>query len=244
MVYFDVPKEKWQELLGIKDEDIPETLVIEGHLAYPEIFSTRGKKLEDAKPAWMPNLMIGKYKGKTVGYGVCFGGPIASQFAHIYCKLGTKKIVLIGECGGIKKTIELGDIIVSEEVLSLDGVSSLYMQPKNHMLFDPHLRDEVEAKLKERGMRYRIGKTGSYYDILLERRIDVEELAMSGFIGLDMEAAAVCAVANHFKVPSIAMFVVGDNHAIGKDMFYKQTEVEKEAVKDGMEKILEIALEI
>jgi len=50
MVYYEVPKKKWQELLGIKNEDIPETLVIEGHLAYPEIFSTRGKKLEDAKP--------------------------------------------------------------------------------------------------------------------------------------------------------------------------------------------------
>jgi len=109
----------------------------------------------------MPNLLIGKYEGKTVGYGVCLDGPIASQFAHIYCKLGTKKIVLIGECGGIKKTIELGDIVVSEEVLSLDGVSSLYMQSKKPMQFDPYLRDEVEAKLKERGMRYRIGKTCS-----------------------------------------------------------------------------------
>ena len=244
LVYYEMPKEKWQGLLGIREEDIPETLVIEGHLAYPEIFSTRGKKLEEGRTAWMPNLMIGKYKGRTVGYGVCFGGPMASQFAHIYCKMGTKRIVLIGECGGIRKTVEVGDIVVSEEVLSLDGVSSLYRRPRDHLLFDAQLLEQAELKLKEKGLKYHIGKTGSYYDILLERKIDLEELAISGYISLDMEAAAVCAVANHFEVPSLAMFVVGDNYTIGKDIFYKKTEEEVKMVNDGMEKVLEIALEL
>ena len=218
MVYYDVHWKTWKEYLKIKDRDMPETLILEGHLAYPQILSTRGKIIEDSREAWMPNLMIGKYKGKTVAYGITFGGPIASQFAHIYSKLGAKRIILIGECGGLQENIDLGEVVISDKVLSKDGVWKLYKRRSSMLTFNRKLTNRIADLVEETGMKYHRGKTVSYYDILLEEFEEVDRLTAQGYLGVDMEAASVASVANHFKVPAAALFMVGDNHTSGNQL--------------------------
>ena len=88
------------------------------------------------------------------------------------------------------------------------------------------------------------GKTVSYFDILLERQEDLMELSNSGYIGVEMEAAAAGSVANHFGVPAISFFVVSDNSITGKDLFYKQTEEESKRIEEGSDMLFDIALRI
>ena len=151
MDYYSVPGERWQDFLHIPDEDIPDRLIIEGQIHFPRYIERRSQVLKEVRSAWMPNLVLGRHGDELVAYGVCFGGPIASQFAHVYCKLGTHKVIQIGICGGLLADIELGDIVVSEEVLSLDGSARLYKLAGDHARFDGALRDRAVAELEERG---------------------------------------------------------------------------------------------
>ena len=221
MGYYSIPGERWQDFLHIPDEDIPDRLIIEGQIHFPRFIERRSQVLEDVRPAWMPNLVLGSHGDELVAYGVCYGGPIASQFAHVYSKLGTGKVIQIGICGGLQADIELGDIVVSEEVLSLDGSARLYKLGEDHARFDRTLRDRAVAELEDRGARYHVGRTASYYDILLEEEEDLDDLRTLGFIAVEMEAAATGSVANHFGVPALAVLAVSDNSISGKDLFHK-----------------------
>jgi purine-nucleoside phosphorylase len=163
---------------------------------------------------------------------------------HIYCKLGTQKIIQIGTGGGLQKNLELGDIVVSESVLSLDGVWKLYKQQSESVKFDECLRDKAAQELEKRNANFRVGRTVSYYDILLEEEKDLLGLSESGYLGVEMESAATASVAGFFGVPAIALFVVSDNSISGKDLFYSQTQEERERIKKSRETIFDVALEI
>lgn len=244
MGYYHVPTERWQSFLKISDEDIPEKLIIEGQIHFPRCIERRGQVLRDVREGWMPNLMVGEHKGQTIAYGVCFGGPIASQFAHIYCKMGVEKVVLIGICGGLQADIELGDIVVSEAVLSLDGSARLYGRDQDLVAFDETLRDRAVSELRGTGKRFHVGRTVSYYDILLEEQDDLAALSDSGYLAVEMEAAATGAVAQHFGTPALAMLTVADNSISGKDLFYEQTEDERKAIQESIDIVFESALEL
>ena len=82
----------------------------------------------------------------------------------------------------------------------------------------------------------------SYYDILLEEGKDLDDLSSSGYIAVEMEAAATGSVANHFGVPALAVLAVSDNSISGKDLFHKQSDEEQERVQEAIDTIFEVAL--
>ena len=242
MDYFNTSKERWQDFLKIANEDIPDKLIIDGKIDYPKWTKIVLDRMTNGRVVWMPNLIIGEYQNKLVGYGVCFGGPIASQYTHIYCKMGTKKMIQIGCGGGLQPDIELGDIMVSEGVLCIDGSAQLYKQESDYVEFDRTLRNNVIAELEDRQNPYHVGKTVCNYDILLWESEPLMELSRSGYIGTDMESGGVGSVARYFGVPAISFYVCSDNSISGKDLFYKQTKEEQEKVKMGFDTVLDIAL--
>jgi uridine phosphorylase len=242
MGYRSVPGERWQDFLNIPDDGIPRRLIIEGQISYPRFIERRSQVLSDVRTAWMPNLVHGRHADELVAYGVCFGGPIASQFTHVYCKVGTPKVIQIGICGGLQADIELGDIIVSEEVLSLDGSANLYGLADDRARFDRTLRDRAVALLEDLGARYRVGRTVSYFDILLEEGEDLADLSAAGYVGVEMEAAATGSVANHFGVPALAVLAVSDNSISGKDLFHEQSEEERGRVQTAIDAVFDVAL--
>lgn len=244
MDYFNESKEKWQSILGISNVDIPDKLIIDGKLNYPKWTKIVLDRMRNGRIAWMPNLVIGNIDDSLTGYGACFGGPIASQFCHIYCKMGSQKMVQIGTGGGIQPDIELGDVIVSESVLCRDGVNRLYRHAEDTIHFDRDLTGQVIEKLEDAGIPYHLGRTVCIYDILLWEERDFMELSRSGYKGCDMESGAVGSVAKFFGVPAVSFYVCSDNSASGKDLFYKPTDEESKRINDSLLSILDIALNL
>ena len=244
MDYFNTSKESWKNFLQIRDEDIPEKLIIDGKINYPKWTEVFINKVKKGKIAWMPNLAIGALNKKKIGYGVCFGGPIASQFSHIYCKMGTKKIIQIGTGGGLQPNIKLGDIIVSEGVLSIDGSAKLYKQNSTFIEFDKGLKNDVVSELEDRKIPFHVGRTVCIYDILLEEYETFSKLSSEGFIGSEMESGAVGSVAKYFNVPAISYFVCADNASSGKGLLAERTTKEQKKIENGLESAFDIALNI
>lgn len=244
MGYYSVDEERWRDFLRIPDSDLPERLIVEGHIDFPGRIERRGHLLDDVRPGWMPNLVLGEHEGRTVAYGVCFGGPMASQFAHIYCKLGVGKVVQIGICGGLQADIGLGDVVVSEGVLSLDGAARLYGCDGDLVGLDGTLVGRAVSVLGDMGIEARVGRTVSYFDILLEREEDLADLSASGYMAMEMEAAATAAVADHFGTPAVSILAVADNSISGKDLFYRQTDEERDRVSRAIDAVFEAALRV
>lgn len=219
-------------------------LIIDGKIDFPKWVKIVLDRMKNGRLSWHPNLIMGEYNGELVGYGVCFGGPVASQYTHIYCKMGTKKMVQIGCGGGLQPDIELGDIIVSEGVLCNDFSARFYKQDSDFVEFDRRLSKQVIEKLEARGVPYHLGKTMSMFDILLWEKEDYIDLSNKGFLGADQESGSVGSVSKFFGVPATSFYVCSDNSASGKDLFYKQTKEEQKRVKLGFDTVLDIALEL
>jgi uridine phosphorylase len=158
--------------------------------------------------------------------------------------MGTERIIQIGCGGGLQPEIELGDIMVSEGVLCVDGSAKLYKQESDFVEFDRALTKKVIEKLKGGNTPYHLGKTVCTYDILLWEPDIFNGLSGSGYIGTDMESGGVGSAARFFDVPAASFYVCSDNSASGKDLFHKQNREEQEKVKKGFQTVLDIALDL
>jgi uridine phosphorylase len=230
--------------LRVKKNEVPDKLIIEGRIRSERGMAGRADRLRKVKPGWEPGIITGEYGDRKVAFAMCVGGPVASQISHLYCKLGVKKIIHIGTGGGLQKNIALGDIIVSKRVLSLDGCAKLYKQKSRLVGFDKGLVSAVTAQLKQRNLRHHVGRTVTYYDILLEEMKDLRALCRAGYLGVEMEAASVASVANYFGVPAVSLFYASDNSMTGKTIFHSKTPKELEATKAASDAIFEIALSV
>ncbi len=69
----------------------------------------------------------------------------------------------------------------------------------------------VEDECKRHDLIVHQGKTMTCQAMLAETWDDVQEWSMAGYIGVEMEAATVFAVSNHFSKPCAAVLAIADN---------------------------------
>lgn len=173
---------------------------------------------------------------KCLWFFVAYGGTMLSEFLHIGCMLGTRKNILSGLCGGLKRGVSTGDIILPTQSSS-DG-SSVYMYDREHKPLQPSndmLRASLRKLLREKNLTVYEGKTVTCQAMLGETQQDVLDWSAEGYFGVEMEASTVFAVSNHFGVPSAAILSVADNlienHTVLSENF-EDTRAMREAVRD------------
>jgi len=181
---------------------------------------------------------------KRLWFFVVYGGTLLSEFVHIGSMLGSRKNILSGVCGGLKKGAAIGDIILPTEASS-DG-SSVYMYDRERKPLqpsDPALRASIKTSLEAKGLTIHEGKTITCQAMLGETQEDVLGWSNDGYLGVEMEASTVFAVSNHFRVPSAAMLSVADNliedHTVLSEN-YEDSRGLRESVRDQQ---FEVAIE-
>lgn len=149
---------------------------------------------------------------------VCFlrggyGAPAAVDTLETVLALGVKKIVLVGMCGVFHERIEVGDVIVPKEILREEGTSHHYIgsgllaQPDKNMLCS------ITKFMKRNFTVYneRTVSTDAVYRQTFRKEQSWREV---GVVGVDMEASAVLAVCNYYKVPAVAILLASDKHPL------------------------------
>jgi purine-nucleoside phosphorylase len=244
MGYYSTTKEQWQSFLRISNRDVPDKLIILCSMNSIEDIHNGYPVLENVRRGWNNKLIIGEFENQTIAFNICNGGPEASKIAHIYCKLGVKLIVHIGFCGALREDIDLGDIVVSKRVLSLDKSAELYNHDADHVESDELFIEKAISKLKMVDIKLHVGDVVSYYNMLLERDEDLEKLRLNGYIAVDMESAAIGAVAHLFTTPSLTILTVTDKLLFGKGIFSETNPIEQANIQKGMDALIETALNL
>jgi uridine phosphorylase len=54
------------------------------------------------------------------------GGPSAAIVFHELAELGVRRAIRVGTCGALSDTLQIGDLVVAESALALDGTSRGY----------------------------------------------------------------------------------------------------------------------
>jgi len=157
------------------------------------------------------SLMEFKVDGKRYWLAIAYGGALLSEYLHLACLFGSRQNILLGSCGGLKKGVASLELIVPDWSSATESSANAYQPDANGKYSsDKDLSDKLAGLLSEKHRVHR-GSTITFQAMLAETWDDIQKWTEQGFVGVEMEAATVFAVSDHFDVPAAAALMIGDN---------------------------------
>jgi len=149
--------------------------------------------------------------GKLYWFTIAYGGAILSEWTHLACLFGSKTNIVIGNCGGLLADADTPEIVVPTFAYADESATRMY-EPNddNKHWANEKLSQRLIRDLEERHKVWH-GPTVTCQAMMAETWEDIQGWAQAGYYGVEMEAATVFAVSNHFKRDTAAMLVIGDN---------------------------------
>jgi DeoD family purine-nucleoside phosphorylase len=136
------------------------------------------------------------------------GGPSAAIVVHELCELGLERAVRVGTCGALDSSLRLGELVAATEVMAADGTSrALGAGERVHP--DAALTAALVTASDRSGLTV---STDLFYDPDPERPAAWQA---AGAIAVEMEAAAVLAVAARHGLRAACLLAVSDSRAGG-----------------------------
>ncbi len=150
--------------------------------------------------------------GKRYWFDVSYGGARLSEYLHLACLFGSRKNILLGSCGGLDAQVDACDFVVPTFSHGNESTTRVYQpQASDHRHFPSKELSARLARAINRKHKVWHGPTVTNQAMMAETLEDVRTWSDQGYLGVEMEAATVFAVSNHFAVPSGAILFVGDN---------------------------------
>jgi uridine phosphorylase len=139
------------------------------------------------------------------------GAPLAAGLLEEVIAFGCRKFVVCDGAGVLQKDIAVGHLIVVAAAVRDEGVSYHYLPPGREISADPRAVAALQAALQRHGVPYLIGKTWTTDAPYRETRAMVSQRQAEGCLTVEMEAAALLAVAQYRGVLLGQILYSGDD---------------------------------
>jgi uridine phosphorylase len=175
--------------------------------------------------------------GVAIGdFGI--GAPaIASKMEELIA-WGVEQFISIGTAGTLQIKAGIGDIVLCEKAVRDEGTSSHYLPLAKYIHAPRRMTNKLLQELKKAELSHHIGSTWTTDGFYRQTKEEVQRYQKEGVITVEMEAAALFAVAHFYQVDLGALFTISDSHA---DLIW-QPHLEEEKVNHGLNILLDIAL--
>lgn len=151
------------------------------------------------------------------------GAPMAVAFLEIAIALGCRKFIICGSAGVLSREIPVGRFIVPNAAVRDEGTSYHYIAPAREVEADPAVIKVITSTLDAHGESYSVGKVWSIDALFRETRVKVQRRIREGCLAVDMEAAALFAVAQ-FREVKLGYLLFGGDDVSGDDWDQRQEE--------------------
>ncbi|KKT16984.1 MAG: Purine phosphorylase family 1 [Parcubacteria group bacterium GW2011_GWB1_43_6] len=138
------------------------------------------------------------------------GAPVTATVMEEFIVLGVKKFLVIGDAGSLSKRLKTNKIIVCDKAIRDEGTSHHYLPPSKYAYATKKLITKAERVLDKRGLEYEVGASWTIDAPYRETSSEVKKFQKEGVLTVEMEAAAVFAVAEYRKVAAGALFTISD----------------------------------
>ena len=196
-------------------EGFPETVIsIFHHTLFLRIAEfLGGVKIADTKDVdghW-PVYEV-KYKEKRFAlYKARLGAPACVGSFEDLIPMGAKRIILLGNCGVLDKSIEDCGIIIPTKAIRDEGTSYHYAPPSDYIDVNKKYIPEFIEVLNACGYPYVTGTTWPTDAFYRETRSKVNRRKEMGAICVEMECAAMQAMCDFRGVEFFQFLYAGDN---------------------------------
>lgn len=150
----------------------------------------------------------------STNFGI--GSPAIGGLTDEFAALGVKQFVLIGLAGGLQPELTTGSLVISTSAIRGEGVSRHYLPPGQTVDSSPELVQDISQILKKHNHPHSLGTTWTTDAPFRELRKDVLEYQRQGVLAVDMEAAAMLAVAKANQCEAVALFSIADQLSGGQ----------------------------
>jgi len=168
--------------------------------------------------------------GRAVHLG-CIGAPAAVLALEPLLLSGAKKLLILGFCGSLVRRISIGDAVVITKARSDEGTSRHYVPGKKVFRSTGEFSRNIENRLSNIGLAYSRCSLVSTDAPYRETKTWLGKFQRLGEEGVDMEAAAVFALAEFYGVEAAALMIISDElydgtwkTGFGKSLMEKKAE--------------------
>lgn len=152
------------------------------------------------------------HQGKRIAvFHPGIGAPLAAGMFEELIARGCKKFIACGGSGVLDKKIGRGGIVVVSSAVRDEGTSYHYCPPSREIEADPNVVARIEKVLKSNNYDYVVGKTWTTDAFFRETPEKIRARKLEGCITVEMEAAALFAVAQFRGVPFGQILEGGDD---------------------------------
>lgn len=139
------------------------------------------------------------------------GAPLAAALFEEVISLGCRKFIACGAAGVLDSRFAVGHLLVPTAAVRDEGTSYHYLPPAREAAASPAALSAVKATLEQKGLAHTLTKTWTTDAIYRETPQRIQRRKAEGCLAVEMEAAALFAVAQ-FRGVTIAQFLyAGDD---------------------------------
>ena len=144
------------------------------------------------------------------------GAPLAAGLLEESIALGCRRFIACGGAGVLDRAIALGHLVVPTSAVRDEGTSYHYLPPDREVGPSAEALTALEAVLERRGCAYLRGKTWTTDALYRETAAKVRRRREEGCLVVEMEAAALFAVAR-FRGVILAQVLYGGDDVSGAE---------------------------
>ncbi len=144
------------------------------------------------------------------------GAPLAAGLLEEVIARGCRKFIVCGGCGVLDHSLAVGRLVVPQAALRDEGLSYHYLPPGREVAASPAGVTALEAVLRERGIDYLLAKTWTTDAPYRETSARIRRRRAEGCLTVEMEAAALFAVAQ-FRGVTLAQVLYGGDDVSGPE---------------------------
>lgn len=208
--------EKWRigrEILERYTGTSPEAMQKQVLLTNFQYYLDRFESMSDDVTTTRGSAMMARHSEKLgvsiINFSV--GSPVAALIIEVLATADPKATLFLGMCGGLHRSLQLGDFVLPTAAIRDEGASKHFMPPQVPALPTFKVQKFVSQIVVERGLDYRTGVVHSTdyrfweFDEQFKQQLYDERA-----LGIDMETATLFSVGFASKVPIGALLLVSD----------------------------------
>jgi AMP nucleosidase len=205
---------------------------------YLEIFAERTGAEIMGRGRPMPNATADGIS--LINFGM--GSPNAATVMDLLSARMPKAVLLLGKCGGLKKKVGIGDLVLPIAAIRGDGTSNDYLLPEVPALPAFSLQRAVSTVIRDLGLDYWTGTVYTTNRRVWEHDDEFKDyLRRTRAMAIDMETATIFAAGFANRLPTGALMLVSDQPMVPEGV---KTEASDRKVTDEfVQRHIEIGVE-
>lgn len=209
--------------IGLKDGDIGEYVILPGDPKRCEKIAKyfdEPKLIADRREFVTYTGYLNGVKVSVTSTGI--GGPSASIALEELVKVGGKKFIRVGTCGGMQKEVKSGDLVIATGAIRMEGTSKEYAPIEYPAVADYDIITALKESAEKLNLPHHLGVVqckdafyGQHNPELMPVSYELENKWQAwlkmGCLASEMESAALFIAGSFLKVKVGSIFLVVAN---------------------------------